>query len=82
MKNFEKKFSSLKSGILIYTNTFILTKFRHDAEKPIIYFLFSKLAVEQNALNTSTALGFIKNSALWVSRVTYRFGGQVILGAG
>ena len=45
-------------------------------------FLFSKLAVEQNALYHRIALECNKNSAVWVSRVAYRLGSQVMLGAG
>jgi hypothetical protein len=51
-------------------------------KNPLFIIFFSKLAVEQNALSTSTVLEFIKTSALCVSRVTYRLRGQVIMGAG
>ena len=44
-------------------------------------FLFSKSAVEQNALYHRFALECNNNSAVWVSQVAYRMGSQVILGA-
>jgi hypothetical protein len=47
-----------------------------------IYLFFSKLAVEQSNLGLGITMECFKNSSLFVSRVLYQQGSQVILGAG
>jgi hypothetical protein len=47
-----------------------------------IYFIFSKLAVDRNALSIGITMKCIKNSSLCVSRLLYQQGSKVILGAG